>query len=133
MFCPILLSWREQICLAFSELWWIYVSFPKQVIKLSVKRYCYGLNVCATPPNSCIEILTSKGGGIWRWAFGTCLGHEGGVTNGNVPYKEVPERSLCLFQHVRTQDGLGREPGLGPHGSRDHAGTLARDFWPPEL
>ena len=46
------------------------------------------------PPNSYIEILTPKGDGISRWAFGRCLSQEGGVLT-TALIKEAPENSLA--------------------------------------
>lgn len=34
---------------------------------------CNGLNVCACPPNSYVEILTPKSDGISRWGFWEAL------------------------------------------------------------
>ena len=84
-----ILTWGPCICysfslhLFFSYIWaWLAPLYPQVLGRIVISSemllnclscnvcfsFCYGLSICV-PPNSCVEILTSKGDGISKWGL----------------------------------------------------------------
>ena len=74
--------------------WSLSFTYSRPIIWELTFSYCFGLNICPPPPNSCWN-PNAQSGGIRKWGpLGSVLSHEVDPSYmGLMPYKKAPERS----------------------------------------